>query len=215
MNLTKKKLYFKDVYLFIPNIIDYLRFFLLFLSTIIINFNPINCVIIYFITNILDDLDGYLAIKFKQMSKYGEIIDLTIDVISGIIFETILINIYGLEFMFLFFISLSIDLFMLSFMFNNTNIYWKKNLQNSNNFILKYCFYNEKHTYFGEILWKNQCITHIYFILIKYYPCLYNFYILFFNILFFSLVKYQYILRIKLYLENWVEIDRNDNTIDK
>ena len=215
MNLTKKKLYLKDVYLFIPNIIDYLRFFLLFLSTIIINFNPIYCVIIYFITNILDDLDGYLAIKFKQMSKYGEIIDLTIDVISGVIFETILINIYGLKFMFLFFISLSVDLFMLSFMFNNTNIYWKKKLQNSNNFLLKYSFYNEKHTYFGEILWKNQCITHIYFILIKYYPCLYNFYILFFNILFFSLVKYQYILRIKLYLENWVEIDRNGNKIDK
>ena len=61
------------------------------------------------------------------MSKYDEIIDLTIDVISGIIFETILINLYGLKFMPLFFISLSIDIFMLSFMFNNTNIYWKKN----------------------------------------------------------------------------------------
>ena len=204
-----EKLYFGDVYLFIPNIIDYFRFLLLFLSIIIINSNPFYSVILYIITNILDDLDGYYAIKFKQMSKYGEIIDLTIDVISGIIFETILINLYGLKFMPLFFISLSIDIFMLSFMFNNTNIYWKKNLQNSSNFILKYCFYNEKHTYFGEFLWKNQCLTHIYLILINYYPYLYNFYILLTFIIFFCLVKYQYILRIKLYLENWIEIDRN------
>ena len=58
-----EKLYFRDVYLFIPNIIDYFRFLLLFLSIIIINSNPFYSIILYIITNILDDLDGYMQLN--------------------------------------------------------------------------------------------------------------------------------------------------------
>ncbi|SCP03269.1 phosphatidylinositol synthase, putative [Plasmodium malariae] len=72
----------KNVYLYIPNIIGYIRVLLLLAGFVIRQENVLLFAIFYAISQILDSLDGFTARKFNQTSVFGQILDQITDRLS-------------------------------------------------------------------------------------------------------------------------------------
>ena len=78
------------VFLYIPNIIGYLRFVALFASFFTYQDNPILTVILYGTSQALDAFDGMAARKFNQCSRFGAVLDMVCDRASNGVFLAIL-----------------------------------------------------------------------------------------------------------------------------
>ncbi|SOV81101.1 phosphatidylinositol synthase [Plasmodium sp. gorilla clade G3] len=72
----------KSVYLYIPNIIGYIRVILALLGFIISRKNLLLFVCFYSASQVLDALDGWTARKFNQTSVFGQILDQITDRLS-------------------------------------------------------------------------------------------------------------------------------------
>ncbi|SOV17591.1 phosphatidylinositol synthase [Plasmodium sp. gorilla clade G2] len=72
----------KNVYLYIPNIIGYIRVILALLGFIISRKNILLFVCFYGASQVLDALDGWTARKFNQTSVFGQILDQITDRLS-------------------------------------------------------------------------------------------------------------------------------------
>ena len=70
------------VLLYIPNLIDYLRAILMFISFLFMEKRPILFLFLYAACAFLDALDGYFARKYRQTSKVGSLLDLLIDMMA-------------------------------------------------------------------------------------------------------------------------------------
>jgi len=69
----------ENVYLFVPNIIGYVRVVLASISLLYMPIHPLTCTVLYGVSCILDALDGYAARKFSQSTKFGAVLDMVTD----------------------------------------------------------------------------------------------------------------------------------------
>ncbi|XP_077996116.1 uncharacterized protein LOC144449458 [Glandiceps talaboti] len=69
----------QNVFLYIPNIIGYLRLLLLFTGYLFFDARPVLFVVIYSISVILDGIDGFVARKLNQVSAFGAWLDVVVD----------------------------------------------------------------------------------------------------------------------------------------
>ena len=70
------------VLLYIPNLIDYLRAILMFISFLFMEKRPVLFLFLYAACAFLDALDGYFARKYRQTSRVGSLLDLLIDMMA-------------------------------------------------------------------------------------------------------------------------------------
>lgn len=78
------------VFLFIPNIIGYLRFVALFASFFTYQNCPISTVLLYGLSQTLDAFDGMAARHFNQSTRFGAVLDMVCDRASNGVFLAIL-----------------------------------------------------------------------------------------------------------------------------
>jgi len=201
---------------FIPNVIDYTRIIFVLGAACTWSLVELNFVaaevpaILYLLNHVLDDLDGIAARHWLQCSKFGETLDMVIDVASCVVFEAGIMTLYGLWLMPLYMLSTLIDVAMLALVLTTRNEYWKVLVGGPESpWILRLCFADGSHTWSGEALWKVQWSLHIYLYLAHYYPTLWNTTLVTLMSIGFILCKYQYVMRISFFLQSWTEQNRN------
>lgn len=69
----------RDVLLFIPNLIGYVRILTAVLSFMTMKNHPVWTLILYGISGFLDAFDGYAARKFNQGTSFGAVLDMVTD----------------------------------------------------------------------------------------------------------------------------------------
>ncbi|KAL8170259.1 hypothetical protein V2J09_022063 [Rumex salicifolius] len=75
----KKKPRMSTIYLYIPNIIGYIRVLMNCYAFAICFSRKELFVILYFISFVCDGLDGWFARKFNQVSTFGAVLDMVTD----------------------------------------------------------------------------------------------------------------------------------------
>ncbi|ODQ64667.1 CDP-diacylglycerol--inositol 3-phosphatidyltransferase [Nadsonia fulvescens var. elongata DSM 6958] len=76
---STKQLTTTDIFLYIPNLIGYVRVVLALASLFYMQWHPKYCTVLYGVSCLLDALDGHAARKFNQTSKFGAILDMVTD----------------------------------------------------------------------------------------------------------------------------------------
>ncbi|CRH02406.1 CDP-diacylglycerol--inositol 3-phosphatidyltransferase, putative [Plasmodium relictum] len=84
----------KNVYLYIPNIIGYIRVILALLGFMVCQQNLLIFIIFYSTSQILDALDGWTARKFNQTSVFGQILDQITDRLSTSLLYLLISSVY-------------------------------------------------------------------------------------------------------------------------
>ncbi|KAG9440638.1 hypothetical protein H6P81_020803 [Aristolochia fimbriata] len=102
---TKKTL---SVYLYIPNIIGYLRVILNCVAFALCFENKKLFAVLYFISFVGDGLDGWFARKFNQVSTFGAVLDMVTDRVSTACLLVVLSQIYRPGLVFLSLLALDI-----------------------------------------------------------------------------------------------------------
>jgi len=69
----------ENVYLFVPNIIGYVRVLTAALSFYYMPNHPRMCFVLYAISCLLDAVDGQAARALGQTSKFGAVLDMVVD----------------------------------------------------------------------------------------------------------------------------------------
>lgn len=69
----------ENVFLFVPNLIGYARVVLAAASLCIMPTHPKACTALYFLSSILDAVDGQAARALGQTSKFGAVLDMVTD----------------------------------------------------------------------------------------------------------------------------------------
>ncbi|KAJ7109305.1 CDP-alcohol phosphatidyltransferase-domain-containing protein [Mycena epipterygia] len=69
----------ENVFLFVPNLIGYLRVILAGVSLHFMSYHPIYCTITYCVSCLLDAVDGQAARYLGQTSKFGAVLDMVTD----------------------------------------------------------------------------------------------------------------------------------------
>ncbi|KAK6459314.1 phosphatidylinositol synthase [Scheffersomyces xylosifermentans] len=77
--IDTKHITVNDIFLFIPNLIGYLRIVTAVLSFISMRSHPIFTLVFYGISGFLDAFDGYAARKFNQGTRFGAVLDMVTD----------------------------------------------------------------------------------------------------------------------------------------
>ncbi len=83
------------VFLYVPNLIGYARFALLFATLFFYNEHPIFTIICYASSQLLDAFDGMAARAFNQCSKFGAVLDMVCDRASNAVLLAILGHFYA------------------------------------------------------------------------------------------------------------------------
>lgn len=82
------------VFLFIPNIIGYLRFVALFATFFTYQTQPGITVLLYGVSQALDAFDGMAARKFNQSTRFGAVLDMVCDRASNGVLLAILADLH-------------------------------------------------------------------------------------------------------------------------
>lgn len=69
----------ENVFLFVPNIIGYIRVITAGASLYYMPIHPKVCTVLYFVSCILDAVDGQAARALNQTSKFGAVLDMVTD----------------------------------------------------------------------------------------------------------------------------------------
>ena len=69
----------ENVFLFVPNLIGYLRVVTAAASLYYMPIHPKACLLLYFVSCILDAVDGQAARALNQTSKFGAVLDMVTD----------------------------------------------------------------------------------------------------------------------------------------
>lgn len=69
----------ENIFLFVPNLIGYLRIVLALCSLYFMPLHPRRCSFLYSISCLLDALDGMAARKFQQSTRFGAVLDMVTD----------------------------------------------------------------------------------------------------------------------------------------
>uniref|UniRef100_A0A7N0T0Q2 CDP-diacylglycerol--inositol 3-phosphatidyltransferase n=1 Tax=Kalanchoe fedtschenkoi TaxID=63787 RepID=A0A7N0T0Q2_KALFE len=97
-----------SVYMYIPNIIGYIRVLMNVLAFAICFSNKKLFSALYFISFVCDGIDGWCARKFNQVSTFGAVLDMITDRISTACLLVILSQVYRPGFIFLLLLALDI-----------------------------------------------------------------------------------------------------------
>ncbi|CRG97546.1 CDP-diacylglycerol--inositol 3-phosphatidyltransferase, putative [Plasmodium gallinaceum] len=84
----------KNVYLYIPNIIGYIRVILALFGFMICRQNLPIFAVFYATSQMLDGLDGWTARKYNQTSVFGQILDQITDRLSTCLLYLLISNVY-------------------------------------------------------------------------------------------------------------------------
>ena len=82
------------VFFFVPNIIGYVRYFLVFSVLLLFRSHPFVTAFLYSFSQVLDHFDGYAARKLNQCSKFGAVLDMVCDRVSDAVILCILAEFY-------------------------------------------------------------------------------------------------------------------------
>ncbi|XP_020092603.1 CDP-diacylglycerol--inositol 3-phosphatidyltransferase 1-like [Ananas comosus] len=102
---TEKQL---SVYLYIPNIIGYLRIIINFVAFALCYSNKALFAILYIFSFFCDGLDGWFARKFNQVSTFGAVLDMVTDRVSTACLLAVLSQLYRPGLIFLALLGLDI-----------------------------------------------------------------------------------------------------------
>ena len=97
------------IFLFIPNIIGYFRYFFLFASLFTYRTQPICTLVLYGLSQWLDMFDGMAARKFNQSTNFGAVLDMVCDRSSDAAILAILASLYP-EYSWIFLSDIILDL---------------------------------------------------------------------------------------------------------
>ncbi len=97
------------VFLFVPNIIGYLRFAFLFAIFPIYNTHPLLSVTFYGLSQLLDAFDGMAARYFNQSTRFGAVLDMVCDRASNGVMLAILSSLVP-EYAWIFLGDIALDL---------------------------------------------------------------------------------------------------------
>lgn len=100
----------ENIYLFIPNIIDYARVVFAFISFYYMPFDPVKASVCYLLSGFLDAFDGHFARMFNQCSKLGAMLDQLIDRITTMCLCATLCHLYP-KYMLFFQFAMALDIF--------------------------------------------------------------------------------------------------------
>lgn len=174
--------------------INYFKLFLLFLSTIIYNSNPLYSIFVY-IFNII--IIPYILFTNKIHLNYtDEIFTLIIDRTNLVIYEILIICIYEKYLMPSILISIFSEIMITVIsIFSKTNKFIKyiEYYQNKN-IIVKTTYFN------NNIIFTFQILFHVYLLLNNIYPQIFNNNLYYFLLFGFILQKWQYILKMFIFI---------------
>lgn len=134
-----------NVFLFIPNIVDYLRVVFAFASFYYMPTDPVLASILYIVSGGLDAIDGHLARMLNQGSKLGAMLDQLIDRMTTMCMCAALCYFYP-KYMLFFQASMAIDIVSHWFHLQSTLMTGKgshKVLDLSANPILRHYYHNK------------------------------------------------------------------------
>lgn len=118
-----------DVWLYIPNLLDYLRLILVLVGFVLGNYYQYYFLnsLFYVFSHFLDMIDGPAARYFNQCSNFGVVLDYTIDIVTEMIWFLQLSPLVGLNWRTLMVLAIVIDVFGLVFSIYNSarGSYWK------------------------------------------------------------------------------------------
>ncbi|KAJ0987935.1 hypothetical protein J5N97_006291 [Dioscorea zingiberensis] len=97
-----------SVYLYIPNIIGYIRVIMNIVAFALSVSNKPLFALLYFISFVCDGLDGWFARKFNQVSTFGAVLDMVTDRVSTACLLAVLSQLYRPGFIFLALLALDI-----------------------------------------------------------------------------------------------------------
>lgn len=97
------------VFLFIPNIIGYVRYLFLFAALFTYRTHPILTLVFYGLSQLFDMFDGMAARKFKQSTNFGAVLDMVCDRASDAVILAILASLYP-EYSWIFLADIILDL---------------------------------------------------------------------------------------------------------
>lgn len=101
----------ENVFLFVPNIIGFVRIFLAVLSCIFMPSNPGPAVWCYLISALLDAVDGHAARMFDQSTRFGAMLDQLTDR-CGTACLMMMLAVFYPSYAFFFQMSLAVDISM-------------------------------------------------------------------------------------------------------
>ncbi|KAG2702911.1 hypothetical protein I3843_06G106200 [Carya illinoinensis] len=139
-----------SVYLYIPNIIGYIRILMNCLAFAVCFSNKKLFSILYLISFVCDALDGYFARKLNQVSTFGAVLDMVTDRISTACLLVILSQVYRPGLIFLSLLALDIASHWLqmysTFLFGRAS---HKDVKDSTNWLFK--------AYYGNRIFMAYC----------------------------------------------------------
>ncbi|CAL9028241.1 unnamed protein product [Prunus brigantina] len=107
-SVTQRRLTKLDVYLYIPNIIGYIRVLMNCFAFAQCFSNKQLFSILYFVSFVCDGVDGWCARKFNQVSTFGAVLDMVTDRISTACLLVVLSQVYRPGLVFLSLLALDI-----------------------------------------------------------------------------------------------------------
>nr|GME17342.1 probable CDP-diacylglycerol--inositol 3-phosphatidyltransferase 2 [Ipomoea batatas] len=139
-----------NVYLYIPNIIGYIRILLNCIAFAVCFVDKKLFSVLYFISFVCDALDGWFARKFNQVSTFGAVLDMVTDRISTACLLVILSQVYRPGLLFLSLLALDIASHWLqmysTFLVGKTS---HKDVKDSSNWLFK--------AYYGNRIFMGYC----------------------------------------------------------
>ncbi|XP_075492762.1 CDP-diacylglycerol--inositol 3-phosphatidyltransferase 1-like [Primulina tabacum] len=133
------------VYLYVPNIIGYVRILMNCFAFAICFKDKILFSILYFVSFVCDALDGWFARKLNQVSTFGAVLDMVTDRISTACLLVILSQVYRPGFIFLSLLALDIASHWLqmysTFLVGKSS---HKDVRDSSNWLFKLYYGNRK-----------------------------------------------------------------------
>ncbi|GFS36562.1 phosphatidylinositol synthase 1 [Actinidia rufa] len=139
-----------SVYLYIPNIIGYIRVLMNCFAFYICFSNKKLFSVLYFVSFVCDALDGWFARKFNQVSTFGAVLDMVTDRISTACLLVILSQVYRPGLVFLSLLALDIASHWLQMY--STFLVGKvshKDVKDSSNWLFK--------AYYGNRMFMGYC----------------------------------------------------------
>ncbi|XP_065324687.1 CDP-diacylglycerol--inositol 3-phosphatidyltransferase-like [Gordionus sp. m RMFG-2023] len=98
-----------NIYIFIPNLLGYIRIILAIFSIWFMPYDYKKAIILYVSSELLDAFDGYAARYFKQSTHFGAMLDMLTDRCCTLVLLTVLCSFYP-RWAFLFQLSICLDI---------------------------------------------------------------------------------------------------------
>mmetsp|Transcript_22934 Transcript_22934/g.23878 ORF Transcript_22934/g.23878 Transcript_22934/m.23878 type:complete len:217 (+) Transcript_22934:2-652(+) len=156
-----------SVYLYVANIIDYLRLVSLIASLFYFETDPIKFAVLYFCSFSLDLFDGMAARYFKQCSRFGSALDMITDRLSTLCLLAILGRLYSEYFLvFTLLIVLDIGSHWLQIYSSLLQIIINPDIVNHKSikekFVILEIYYHNKYVLFTFVLFAELFLIMLY-----------------------------------------------------